>query len=46
MCQTRTTQAHRTGEGRALCIEYRLHLDNDDSDVFIFYENWESEAYR
>lgn len=26
------------------CIEYRLHQDNDDPAVFIFYENWESEA--
>ena len=26
------------------CVEYRLHQDNDDPAVFIFYENWESEA--
>ena len=26
------------------CIEYRLHQDNEDPAVFIFYENWESEA--
>lgn len=26
------------------CIEYRLHQDNDDPTVFIFYENWESLA--
>ena len=26
------------------CIEYRLHQDNDDPAVFIFYENWESET--
>ncbi len=26
------------------CIEYRLHQDNDDPVVFIFYENWKSEA--
>ena len=26
------------------CIEYRLHQDNDDPAVFIFYENWESAA--
>jgi quinol monooxygenase YgiN len=26
------------------CIEYRLHQDNVDPAVFIFYENWESEA--
>ena len=24
------------------CIEYRLHQDNDDPSVFIFYENWEN----
>lgn len=26
------------------CIEYRLHQDNGDPAVFIFYENWESAA--
>jgi quinol monooxygenase YgiN len=26
------------------CMEYRLHQDNDDPAVFIFYENWESAA--
>lgn len=26
------------------CIEYRLHQDNEDPGVFIFYENWESMA--
>lgn len=26
------------------CIEYRLHQDNGDPSVFIFYENWESRA--
>ncbi len=26
------------------CIEYRLHQDNDDPAVFVFYENWESSA--
>jgi len=26
------------------CIEYRLHQDNDDPAVFIFYENWKSLA--
>jgi quinol monooxygenase YgiN len=26
------------------CIEYTLHQDNQDPAVFIFYENWESEA--
>ena len=25
------------------CIDYRLHQDNDDPAVFIFYENWESD---
>jgi quinol monooxygenase YgiN len=24
------------------CIEYRLHQDNDDPAVFVFYENWKS----
>ena len=24
------------------CIEYRLHQDNADPKVFIFYENWEN----
>lgn len=26
------------------CLEYRLHQDNDDPKVFIFYENWQSMA--
>jgi quinol monooxygenase YgiN len=26
------------------CIEYRLHQDNDNPAVFIFYENWENAA--
>ncbi|HEY3307355.1 MAG TPA: putative quinol monooxygenase [Desulfuromonadaceae bacterium] len=26
------------------CLEYRLHQDNQDPAVFIFYENWESTA--
>ena len=26
------------------CIEYRLHQDNADPAVFIFYENWENTA--
>lgn len=26
------------------CSEYRLHQDNDDPAVFIFYENWQSSA--
>lgn len=26
------------------CIEYRLHQDKSDPDVFIFYENWENMA--
>lgn len=26
------------------CIEYRLHQDNNDPAVFVFYENWESAA--
>ena len=24
------------------CIEYRLHHDNSDPSVFIFYENWKN----
>ena len=24
------------------CIEYRLHQDNSDPAVFVFYETWES----
>ncbi|GFE58729.1 putative quinol monooxygenase [Geobacter sp. AOG1] len=24
------------------CIEYRLHQDNADPAVFVFYENWEN----
>ncbi|GAB7026460.1 putative quinol monooxygenase [Geotalea toluenoxydans] len=24
------------------CIEYRLHQDNHDPAVFIFYENWQN----
>lgn len=26
------------------CLEYRLHQDNADPRVFIFYENWQSMA--
>ena len=26
------------------CIDYCLHQDNNDPAVFIFFENWESEA--
>lgn len=26
------------------CIEYRLHQDNDNPAVFLFYENWQSAA--
>ena len=26
------------------CIEYRLHQDNQDPSVFIFYETWEDAA--
>ncbi|MHC1699315.1 MAG: putative quinol monooxygenase [Geobacteraceae bacterium] len=24
------------------CIEYRLHQNNEDPAVFLFYENWEN----
>lgn len=27
------------------CIEYRLHQDNDDPAVFIFYENWKGAGF-
>lgn len=26
------------------CLEYRLHQDNDDPSVFVFYENWKNLA--
>lgn len=26
------------------CLEYRLHQDNQDPSVFLFYETWESPA--
>lgn len=26
------------------CLEYRLHQDNQEPSVFIFYETWESPA--
>ena len=26
------------------CLEYTLHQDSQDPSVFIFYENWSSEA--
>lgn len=26
------------------CIEYRLHQDNEDPAIFVFYENWENQA--
>lgn len=26
------------------CLEYRLHQDNDDPALFVFYENWTSMA--
>jgi quinol monooxygenase YgiN len=24
------------------CIEYRLHQDNENPAIFVFYENWQS----
>ncbi len=24
------------------CLQYDLHQDNENPDVFVFYENWES----
>jgi quinol monooxygenase YgiN len=26
------------------CIEYRLHQDNDNPALFVFYENWQNAA--
>lgn len=26
------------------CIEYKLHQDNEDAAVFVFYETWENLA--
>lgn len=26
------------------CIDYDLHQDNEDPNVFLFFENWESRA--
>jgi len=26
------------------CIEYRLHQDNEDPAIFLFYENWADAA--
>ena len=26
------------------CLQYDLHVDNEDPGFFIFYENWESRA--
>lgn len=26
------------------CLEYRLHQDNDNPAIFVFYENWENPA--
>lgn len=26
------------------CIDYHLHQQNDDSAVFVFYENWQDQA--
>ena len=31
--------ATRAEEG---CINYNLHQDNENPDLFLFYENWES----
>ena len=24
------------------CVEYHLHVSNDDPNLFVFYENWQS----
>lgn len=26
------------------CLQYALHQDNENPEVFVFYENWESRA--
>lgn len=26
------------------CLQYDLHQDNENPDVFVFYENWESRS--
>jgi len=26
------------------CLEYRLHQDNDNPAVFVFYENWKNQS--
>lgn len=26
----------------AACVDYHLHVSNDDPNLFIFYENWRS----
>jgi len=26
------------------CLEYRLHQDNDNLAVFVFYENWKNQS--
>ena len=26
------------------CLQYDLHVDNENSGFFVFYENWESRA--
>ena len=31
----------RSEEG---CMQYNLHQDNENPEVFVFYENWESRA--
>jgi quinol monooxygenase YgiN len=33
--------ATRQEEG---CVEYRLHQDQDNPAIFVFYENWKSPA--
>ncbi len=27
------------------CINYDLHQDNDNENMFVFYENWQSKAH-
>lgn len=27
------------------CLDYDMHVDINDSSIFVFYENWETEAH-
>ena len=32
----------KPSRAEAACIEYNVHVSNDDPNLFIFYENWRS----